>query len=317
MEEHNSPSESTNTEITTENTTPEHAGDNNSENATQSDKHVSGYDQVEFTPEQQKRFDRIYGQVKAQDRKIQEYRTIASDQARAIEELTKSQIQVANRVVEQDFSRAEEEVRNSAQDAYDRGDSRAFLAASEKIAEIKAQKIIAQQMRAQTQYQQPQNPQSQQRPNSAYAAAEYANNSGGLSGDELSTVSSWQEERDHNGSPVRSWAKDTDPNFQNALIEARAVFNNPRFAGKSINEKLAEVDKRMGVTRQSPNQNVMGANLTTQKKPNRMSLSPEIEKLAIRTKFGGPKAKTDQDHIDAYRKQLEKVKSSPQRGASK
>lgn len=312
MSDEQQSTEGTSAPAETQNTESARPVENSGESSAPKEQNPSGYEQVDLTPAQQERFNRLYGQVKAQDRKISEYRTIAEQQARAIDELSKVQNQVATRIVDQDFSKAEDDARAAAQMAYNKGDSSAFLAANERIAEIKAQKILSQTLRQQP----PQNQPNQQRVQSAQQAAQYAEGQGALNSDETMVVSAWQDERDENGNSLRPWSKDTDPNFMNALAESRAVFTNPRFANKSITEKLAEVDRRMGVVRSQANQTVMGANLTTQKKTNRMTLSPEIEKLAVRTKFGGPKAKSDQDHIDAYRKQLERVKTST-RGASR
>ncbi len=86
------------------------------------------------------------------------------------------------------------------------------------------------------------------------------------------------------------------------------MFSSARYAHLTIDQKLAEVDKRMGVSKPAARQNVLAGNLTSARKSPKVSLSPKQEQIAIRTKFGGPKAKSDAEHLEAYRKQIEATK---------
>lgn len=64
----------------------------------------------------------------------------------------------------------------------------------------------------------------------------------------------------------------------------------------------------MGVKQNNP-QNVLGGNLTRPQKTNTIKLSPEIERMAILKKFGGPKAKSDAEHVKAYADYMAKYKA--------
>ena len=129
-------------------------------------------------------------------------------------------------------------------------------------------------------------------------------------------ISQWENERSDDGRPLRPWARnygtvrEPDPDYGHALAETEAVFRSPRFTHLTTEEKMAEVDKRMGVARPGGRQSVMGGGLTGARKSKTIALSPEIERLAIRTKFGGPNAKDDAEHIEAYRKQIEKSRQT-------
>ncbi len=121
---------------------------------------------------------------------------------------------------------------------------------------------------------------------------------------------------DSSGNLMRPWTQQNHPNNYAAAKEADAVFNSPLFEGKSMAEKLREVDKRMGIQPvQQGGQNVLGAGNLTRGKPNgNIKLDPKIEDIAVKTKFAGRDPKlTPQDHINAWAKAV--AKSQPKQGA--
>ena len=93
------------------------------------------------------------------------------------------------------------------------------------------------------------------------------------------------------------------------LMETKAVLSSPLYANKSIAEKMAEVDRRMGVQKPQAKQGVLGGGLTGQRKTSKLTLSPEAQKIALKTKFAGA-GKTDAEHLEAYRKQIESSKGA-------
>jgi hypothetical protein len=82
------------------------------------------------------------------------------------------------------------------------------------------------------------------------------------------------------------------------------VLRNPNFQNATMEQKMAEVDRRMGVKKSASRQTVMGGGLTGNRKTNKLTLSPKQQEIALKT---GSRDKSDAEKIDWYRKQLEKV----------
>lgn len=282
---------------------------NSTENTQQSTENSNGYERVEFTPDQQKRFDRLYGQVKAQDRKFTEALDVMRQQSEVIEQLKNGVGNVVNHINAQDANNSEHAAREEADAAFKRGDSRAYLSAMEKVAQLSAQKIVQQTLRQQQQARQP-----QQQVNSAKDVANRAVQQGYLAPSDESAFEAWQEEKDASGNPVRPWAKreTAGESFDSALMRSASVFSDPRFRNSTIEQKLSEVDRIMGTQKQTPQQNVMGANLTSKTKTNNVKVSPEMEKVLNHLRPRGSKAKDSPDPIAWYREQAVKAKSQQQ-----
>lgn len=276
----------------------------------------AGYNPVDIekaSPEEIKeRINYLYRQVKDGNKTNNQYRQIAAEQSRQIEELTKGFNGVVSHLTTKNFADSEEAITAQLDAAFAKGDNKGYLEAQKKLINLGVEKRLAADKPVPArQVQQPQ--QNGQAYSSATQIARDAEGSGELSSEEASYTSAWQNEKDDNGELLRPWSKtadmnNPDPEFRAALNEANGVFNNPRFANKSIEEKLAEVDRRMGVAKRTVSQTVSGMGLTGKSKSSKVTVSSDIEKLAIRSKFGGPKAKTDAEHIEAYRAQIAKVR---------
>lgn len=276
----------------------------------------AGYNPVDIetaSPEQIKeRVNYLYRQVKDGNKTVTQYRQIAAEQSRQIEELTKGYNGVISHLTVKNFEDAEKTALDALTEAFNKGDNKGYISAQKQYTEIIAKKTAA-SMQPKAEVRQQAAPQNSQAYGSASQVARDAESTGEFSPEETSYTSAWQNEKDENGNLLRPWAKtadqnNPDPEFRAALNEANGVFNNPRFANKSIEEKLAEVDRRMGVAKRTVSQTVSGGRLTGKPNSSKVTLSSDIERLAVRTKFGGPKAKTDAEHIEAYRQQLAKVK---------
>lgn len=269
----------------------------------------SGYDPVDAStasPEQVKeRIDYLYRQVKTSDREKREMTNLLRDQSRIINELSEGQRAVVTHLNERGFADNEEQLKGQMRAAWDKGDNRAYIDAQTNLNKLYAQQEVAKAQRPQ-QTQQP-----QQQPSAAEIAARAAH-TGELSDQEYRTTSAWQDERDDSGAALRPWAFAGDPNYQAALFEARSVFANPRFANMSHEQKLQEVDRRMGTQKRTASQAVIGGGLTKPAKNSKLTLSSDQERIALRTKYAG-KGKSDAEHIDAYRKQVEKYDASKRR----
>lgn len=282
----------------------------------------AGYDAVDVrsaSPEQiEERLNYLYSQVKTNEREKKEgsrtltqYRKIAEEQSRQIEELTKSQHLVINHLQDKNITDNEAQLNEIMRQAFERGDNKTYLDAQSKLVDIKVEKkALSDKRQVQVQPQQRQQNVPTNSYNSASDISNRAVESGELTDSENRITQAWQDEKDASGQQLRPWAYDSHPMFRQALIEGQAVFNNPRFANVPYEQKLAEIDRRMGVEKRTSEQNVIGGGLQSPKRTTKVTLTPEIERLAVRTKFGGSKAKSDAEHIEAYAKQLARVKSA-------
>jgi hypothetical protein len=252
------------------------------------------------------RFKYMYGQIKGNERKLNEFRGIAQSQSEKIEELMNGVGQVVDHLQNKSFAENELSIRQQMKAAHESGDTDSFISLNEKLTEIKARKIALEKPRDK----------EKTEPRKYDSASDMANDAvsdGEINTEEGRTISVWQDEKDASGQSLRPWAKTrnpkeptADPLYRRALIEAAAVFDEASpFAGKTTAEKLAEVDRRMGLTRNSNSQTVIGGQLTNARKPQKLTLSPDAQRLAL--KIG--KGKNDTEKLDWYRKQLEKTNS--------
>lgn len=275
-----------------------------------SDGKPTGFDRVEFTPEQQARIDRIYGNMKRYETDSKEQRELNQRLVNELTSIQQHQQQIVSHIQGNDYQEAETKLAEDREAAWNKGDLKAFNAANDKLHEVKTQRLLAQR--------EAKNPKPQtqpQRDNSGERIVNRAIDQGEINPVDANIARSWMAETDPTGNLKRPWTQANDPRNYAAALEGQAVFNSPAWADKSIADKLREVDRRMGLQQQNSGQNVLGAgNLTRPKQNNTIQLAPEIEKVAIRTKFGGPKAKSDQDHIEAWKKAVLKSQS---KGAKK
>lgn len=273
--------------------------------ANQNEGKPEGWDQVEFTSEQQARFNRMYGQVKGLERGLSERDSLLKQQSDLINELRQGQHQIVSHIQNDDFSRAEANVVQQQRDAYERGDLDGFNRATTQLSKMAAQRAIAeQQVKPQPQAQQSQ-------PVSGMDVVNQAVQSGDITYADADAFRAWANEIDTYGNLKRPWVNVSDIRGTAAAIEGSAVFNNPAFINKPFAAKLAEIDKRMGLANQQAGQAVMpsGVNLTRNPKPSNIKLSPFQEKIAVRTKFAGS-GKSNAEHLEAYRKQVAEVKGA-------
>lgn len=254
----------------------------------------------------EERINYIYGQVKNSDRTLKDFRRIAAEQSQVIENLTRTTTDVVNHLQDRSLHETETSIQAEMQTAWEQGDNKAYMAAQNKMINLGIQKGLAAAQKPQ-QVQQPQ-----------YRSS--SDQEGDFSDVDYRTTESWQSEKDENGQLLRPWAFNNsrdpdrpDQNYTEALTEARAVFTNKRFANLTYEQKLAEVDKRMGVQKRQGGNTVLGGTLTGSKKMTKLTLTPKQQEIAIKTRYGGPKA-SDAEHLEAYRKQVEQVN---QRGSRK
>lgn len=279
-------------------------------------KKPNGFDPVDFktaSPEEiEARFNRLYGQVKGNQRDLSEYRRLSGEQSQIIQsleqrlqELQGGMGKVVEHLETKTYADTETQLKSQIRYARENGDWDSYDQLQERLVELKAQKILKSQQPKQP----PQTEQRLHQVRNAAEVADYAVGQGEFTRDDALAVEAWMSEADETGSRVRPWSYADSPEYQYAFQEARSVFTNPKYAKMTTTEKLAEIDRRMGVKTKGFNQPVMGGGLTQPKKTSNVRLSPETEKFVVRTKFGGAKYKTDAERIEAYKKQLQAYKS--------
>lgn len=270
-------------------------------------KEVQDWKPTNLDPEQQKLFNGMWKKHKTQERELSELREIAAKQFEIIEETRKGQGQIVSHIQNKDFENAENQLKQARKEARARGDEDAVDEINDKLAEIRVKRN---QVASQPKQQQP-----QQRPRNATEAANYAASQGQLSTEEQRLIQVWQAETDEYGEVLRPWASDDDPRYLEALAEAKIVFNSARFATKTPEERLAEIDRRMGLKPREVEQQVMssrqGSSHLTRlngKGNNRgVQMSERAERMAVSLKYAGP-GKSANEHIEAYRAQIANVR---------
>lgn len=260
----------------------------------------SGFDPVEFTPEQKARVDRLYGNMKRYESGFRELNDVVIKQNEELANLRNGQTQIVNHLQTSNYTEAESNLRAERTAAWNKGDVDAFNTANDKLSEIRVKKELA-ATRVQTQ---PQQQSQQQRPSTSERLVNEGLDQGKLTAPDANIARAWMMETDTSGNLKRPWTNENDPRNYAAALEGQAVFNSPLFADKSVADKLREIDRRMGIqAQQTGGQNVLPpGNLTRGAKTSNIKLTPEIERIAVKLKFGGSKAKTDQDHIDAWKR---------------
>lgn len=236
-------------------------------------------------------------------RELQEWRELAAEQSRRLEELSQGFTTIAAQTEERSFAEMESRLASEMNAAYEAGNVQAYNEAHRKLIDLKVEKAVAERERKAEPKKEEKKPQTPMR--------QPQNN---MNDEDQAVVDAWQDERDESGRMLRPWAynrgtpEEPDEDYLRAVAETHAVLMNPRFRNSTMEEKMAEVDRRMGVTRPAGRQPVMGGNLTRGAKPSKLTLNEAQRKIAVKMKLGGPKAKSDADHIEAYRKQLEQMK---------
>jgi len=282
-----------------------------------------GFDPVDVktaTPEQiEARMNRLYGNMKRYEtaaRKVPELEQTNQVLAEQLRILNEKQNQVINHLHISDFQDVEQQLKTQRQQAWTAGNSQLYDEINDKLRDLNVKRALS-EMQVQTKPQQ-QIPVQQPilRPINGTDVVNKAVEQGAITPDEANIYRTWSSETDEYGNPRRAWLNDSDPRNIAAASEGRAVFNNPAYANMTFAQKLQEIDRRMGIKMQNQTgQNVLpSGNLTQPRKNSNVKVTDYEAKIAVKTKFGGSKAKSDADHIEAWRQA--KIKSQ-QKGVSR
>lgn len=194
-----------------------------------------GKDFAEMTPEQQARFDRIYGQMK-------EYERIAGRSAQALAELHRKLEAAEARQAQESLGKHEADLKAKIADANARGAYDEAADLTGKLAQHEAAKII---------------PKVAPQPAAAEPAAD------ALTREEYARVSEWAAEVS-DGDFVRPWARPGHPRQEQALTLANDLMAKPGWRVRGLDALLAEVDRRMAPAR---SQQPSGAALSSDGRP--------------------------------------------------
>lgn len=254
----------------------------------------------------EQRINYIYKQLKDDKRTLDEYRNIAEMQSRTIEELRQGMGTVVHHLAEKETSETEATLKSQAKAAFESGDTDKYWEIQGKLDDLRIEKKLAAMKPKETVKPQ------EQRQTTANTEESY------IAQEDLNYINVWQDEKDSNGNLLRPWAhnyspdpNNPDPEYVTALLELQAVLKSPRFKDKPMSEKVAEVDRRMGLQKTTKQNTVMGGNLTGQSKPARISLTPKQQEIALRTvPLDGKKIKNDADKLEWYRKQVEATRGA-------
>lgn len=286
----------------------------------QQDGKPEGFDRVELPPEAQKRFDRVYGNMKRYETDAKELREINQQLINTVQQLYQGQQDIVSHLQVSDYQEAEQRLSSERDAAWQKGDIKAYNSASDQLSELKIKKNLAERERtappkaASQPQQQPQGMAGERIVNRALEQNE-------LTSVDANIAKAWMAETDTTGNLKRSWTQQNDPMNYAAALEGQAVFNSPMWANRPIADKLREIDRRMGIQQAQAmgGQNVMpGGNLTRGKPTNTIKLNPDIERVAIRTKFAATNPKltsqqraalTDRDHVEAWKQVVYKSQS--------
>lgn len=173
---------------------------------------------VEFdNPEVEKRFRRVYGNMKEYERQNQQ---LVRDQKTLLQKTQTLEERLAG--IEQDSTEQRlESLRSEKAAAYEAGEIDKVLEIDEKILDARTK---ASAPKAE--------PEPEPEPE-------------GLSPELQSAIDSWSNEIDDSGQYVRPWSHPTHPLYRKALPIAQMVLQDEEMQGSSADEFLAEIDKRV------------------------------------------------------------------------
>ena len=232
---------------------------------------------VEFTPEQEARFKRVYGHMKEYERELKK---VSENNGILLSKLEEMETKLHSRETTDILS----QLKADKKAAYEAGDITKVMEIDEKILGIslkpKPEKIELKQT------------------DPKEIAQEW------LTPERKATLDSWAQEQDANGTPVRPWTAPTHPKYARLVEMAAGVMNDPDFKDGPIENVLQEVDKLMGLekpraTRQTAA--VLGGD--TNASPGNNSSAPlsEAQKRTARLMF--PK---DKDPLKKYSEAMKK-----------
>lgn len=209
---------------------------------------------VEFTPEQQAKFNDMYKQTKMSDARNQMLTKMLEEQQKQLDELK-------SRFSQTDQAEAEKILKQRLQEARDEGDvDKELKIFDELIAVRNAEKPKAKE---------PQKQELADDPETRYVVA-------------------LAQETDDSGQPLRPWLSDKHPRYKSMLTQAAIVAAELEASGKEadITSVMKLLDERMNKKPNPRSPDPLGGNLTTSKNTNNIKPKLSSQEKAIAAKLG-------------------------------
>lgn len=213
----------------------------------------------------QARFDRLYGQVKMSDRRNKVLEGMLAETQKALQDIN-------HKVNEQERTTARKSLEDGIRMAEELGD----LSKANQLRQTLTEMNIEDKMRAMLQ---------QKSPPSDYSNPDVLLDSQMAEVQdpyESAYLNQAMAERGVDGNYVRPWAQRGHPDLEVALREAEIIWTSPRFSNKPVEEKMKELDRRMGTPqRRNPGNQVLPSGGMS-KQSNNVSITPMEERVATR-----------------------------------
>lgn len=233
-----------------------------------------GWEKVDLSPEQQARFNRIYGQMKQKDKVIEQ---LSADQRKAFDRLEA----LESSHEERETGSQLDELRLVERAALDEGDIGKAQEVRDQITDLKiqsAQPKTAQEKKTETQV----------------TGNDFVNEY--LTPDRRTKLEAWVGEVGDDGQPLRPWAAEDHPHHKTAMRAAWAVIGDPSMEGSEIEDYLTEVDKVTGAIigtpakAKRPSAAVLSGNGDARPKDGKKLSLSEDQKMVARAMYPGLKA---------------------------
>jgi len=217
---------------------------------------------VEFSPEQQEKFNDLYKQVKMSDSRNQLKDQMLEKAMAKIEELEK-------RFQNTDQAEAEKILKSRLQEARDEGDIDKEVQIFNELADLKK---------------------GPQKPKEKEVKADLPDDP------ETRYVVALAQETDDSGAPLRPWLSEKHPRYKSMLTQATIVAAELEASGKEadITSVMKLLDERMNKKPNTRSPDPMGGNLTTNRNNNNIKPKLSQQEKAIAAKLGMSEA----DYLD-------------------
>lgn len=220
---------------------------------------------VEFTPEQQAKFNDVYKQVKMSDARNQMLTKMLEEQQKQLDDLK-------GRFSQTDQAEVERVLKTRLQEAREEGDvDKEFKIMGEINEFLSSQKSKQAEKTKETKQDIPDDP-------------------------ETRYVVALAQETDDSGQPLRPWLSDKHPRYKSMLTQATIIAAELEAEGETadITKVMKRLDERMNKKPNPRSPDPMGGNLTTSKNSNNIKPKLSAQEKAIAAKLGMSEA----DYLD-------------------
>ncbi len=221
----------------------------------------NGFEQVDLPPEAQKRFDRLYRQIKAQDK-------AKMLQGVHLTQLTDTVSRLQAELAAEKSKDAVTSLRAQIKEARESGDEERVEKLRDQLVEVQAEAAV----------------QKRTQPKEAPKQALEAPAMPEISRSDTAAIKRWSVAADDNGKYLRPWTQEGHRDVDTAAQHLVEVLNSEEFEDHTIEEKLAEVDRRMGFKKAIPTRKegnaVLGADLTGSANKDKPSLTRDQAEVA-------------------------------------